>query len=168
MSLFLRTRLAAMMAFAIAALLIAGCASPVKPANTFDTAIPQWQGRLLVKVAGSPPTSFSSSFELQGNAQAGQLAFTNPLGTILARIAWTPDAATLQTISSPQTFESLDALTLYAVGAELPVTHLFDWLQGQATPSPGWQVDLSSQPQGRLSAHRSTPRPEVDLRIVLE
>ena len=129
---------------------------------------PHRQGRLLVKVAGPNPSNFSSSFELQGNATAGQLAFTNALGTILARISWAPGSATLQTISIPQTFPDLDALTLYAAGAELPVAQLFDWLQGQATPSPGWEVDLSTRAEGRLSAHRSAPLPEVDLRIVLE
>ncbi|MBC7918839.1 MAG: hypothetical protein H7Y28_13615 [Rhodoferax sp.] len=119
-------------------------------------------------MTGPSPSSFSSSFELQGNATTGQLAFTNTLGTILARIAWTPGSATLQTLSRPQTFPDMDALTLYAAGAELPVAQLFDWLQGQATPSPGWEVDLSAQAEGRISAHRNAPAPEVDLRIVLD
>jgi outer membrane lipoprotein LolB len=136
--------------------------------DAFNVEIPRWQGRLLVKVSGPNPSSFSSSFELQGNATTGQLAFTNALGTTLGRIAWAPGSATLQTVSSPQTFADMDALTLYAAGAELPVARLFDWLGGQATPSPGWEVDLSAQPQGRVNAHRSTPLPEVDLRIVLE
>lgn len=133
-----------------------------------DDGIPRWQGRLLVKVAEPNPSSFSSSFELQGTATTGQLAFTNALGTTLARIAWAPGSATLQTISSPQAFTDMDALTLYAAGAELPVAQLFDWLKGQPTPSPGWEVDLSAQPKGRISAHRKAPLPEVSLRIVLE
>jgi len=147
---------------------IAGCAFPARQTAVLDDATPRWQGRLLVKVAGPSPSSFSSSFELQGNADTGQLAFTNTLGTILARIAWAPGSATLQTISSPQTFPSLDALTLHAAGAELPVGNLFDWLRGQASTSPGWEVDLSAQNEGRISAHRSAPLPEVDLRIVLD
>jgi outer membrane lipoprotein LolB len=152
----------------IATFLIAGCAVPLRQSDKLDDLTPHWQGRLSVKVTGPNPSSFSSSFELQGNATAGQLAFTNTLGTILARISWAPGSATLQTISSPQTFPDMDALTLYAAGAELPLAQLFDWLQGQPTPSPGWEMDLSAQPQGRISAHRSAPLPNVDLRIVLE
>lgn len=152
----------------VATFLIASCAVPMRQKATFDDGVPHWQGRLLVKVTGPNPSSFSSSFELQGNATTGQLAFTNALGTILARISWAPGSATLQTVSSPQTFPDMDALTLYAAGAELPVTQLFDWLQGRPTPSPGWAVDLSGQPEGRLSAHRNAPLPEVDMRIVLE
>ncbi len=123
---------------------------------------------MLVKVAGPSPSNFSSSFELQGTATVGQLTFTNTLGTVLARISWAPGSATLQTTSSPQTFPDMDALTLYAAGAELPVGPLFDWLQGRPTPSDGWEVDLSGRAEGRLSAHRNTPLPNVDLRIVLE
>lgn len=152
----------------IATFLIAACAAPARNTDTLSDGIPRWQGRLVVKVGGSEPSNFSSSFELQGNASTGQLAFTNALGTILARIAWAPGSATLQTVSTPQSFPDLDALTLHAAGAELPVAQLFDWLQGQATPSAGWEVDLSARTGGRISAHRSAPRPEVDLRIVLE
>jgi len=33
---------------------------------------------------------------------------------------------------------------------------------------PGWEVDLSALPQGRLTARRNTPEPEAVLRIVLD
>lgn len=161
-------RLRRIFAAVIATLLIAACAVPTRQKDTFDDGMPRWQGLMLVKVTGPNPSSFSSSFELQGNATLGQLAFTNALGTILAKINWAPGSATLQTISTPQSFPDLATLTLHSAGAELPVDALFDWLQGKPTPSPGWTVDLSGQKEGRLSAHRSAPLPEVDLRIVLE
>ena len=45
---------------------------------------------------------------------------------------------------------------------------LFDWLAGRPTPVPGWQPDLSRQSEGRISARRTSPPPEADLRVVLE
>lgn len=149
-------------------LTLAGCASTLPAPAPSDAAAQRWQGRLLVKVADAPPSSFSSSFELQGTAQHGQLELTSPLGSILARIVWTPQTASLQTHAQPRNFANLDALTLEVVGAELPVAHLFDWLQGKATAAEGWDVDLSAQADGRILAHRKLPQPAVDLRIVLD
>jgi outer membrane lipoprotein LolB len=45
---------------------------------------------------------------------------------------------------------------------------MFDWLQGIATASPGWQADLSAISQGTLVAKRLTPEPLVILRIKLD
>ena len=147
---------------------VAGCASTLPATTPIDAAAPHWQGRLLVKVTGPQPSSFSSSFELRGSATTGQLELSNVLGNVLARIVWAPGSASLHSSGAPQHFDGLDALTLKIVGAELPVAHLFDWLQGQPRAADGWQLDLSAQDQGRILAHRNTPLPEVDLRIVLD
>lgn len=146
---------------------LAGCAStPPPPAP--DASAPLWQGRLAVKVLGPQANSFASAFELQGNADQGQLELTSPLGSVLARIRWAPGSASLQTSGAPQQFANLDALTLQVVGTELPIAHLFDWLQGRPAAADGWQADLSAQESGRIVARRNSPLPEVDLRIALE
>lgn len=151
----------------VAALLTA-CASPARlpPTTTPDTH--EWQGRLSVNVQTSPPTSMSASFALQGQAQQGSLRLYSPLGTTLAALNWTANAAHLQQGNQQQRFDSLEALTEQATGAALPVTALFDWLQGTPSPVPGWQVDLSTLAQGALSARRHRPMPEVILRIKLD
>ena len=45
---------------------------------------------------------------------------------------------------------------------------MFDWLEGKATSSPGWQADLSALNQGTLVAKRVSPEPLVVLRIKLD
>lgn len=110
----------------------------------------------------------SASFSLQGHAQHGSLNLYSPLGTTLATLDWTANAAHLHQGNQQQRFDSLEALTEQATGAALPVTALFDWLQGKPSPAPGWQVDLSVLAQGTLSARRDHPVPGVVLRIKLD
>lgn len=146
--------------------LIAGCASTASKDGTFSTYFPVWNGRLAIKVEDQPSQSFSSSFQLKGSAQSGELSLLSPLGNTLALLTWQPQGASLQTGNELRTFASVEALMQAATGTAIPVTALFDWLAGVATPIEGWQVDLSQQAQGRLVARRA--QPATELRFILE
>ncbi len=121
---------------------------------------------MAIKVDDQPSQSFSTSFELKGGVQTGELNLLSPLGNTLARLTWNPDKASLRTPNSTQDFTSLVALMVSATGTAIPVTALFDWLAGVPTPIEGWEVDLSRQPEGRLLARRTNPATE--LRVVLD
>ena len=88
--------------------------------------------------------------------------------TTMGALQWTPQWVQLSDGSKHQYFNSLDELTEKATGAALPVDAIFGWLQGQDVHANGWQADLSGVSQGSLSARRSTPAPEVMLRIKLD
>ena len=148
-------------------LLLGGCASM----HSRSGAEPQgdhWQGRLAVTLHSTPSQAFSANFELQGNAQAGSLAFYTPIGSTAAQLQWDADGAQLLTSGQPQRFESLDALTLYTTGTSLPIANLFDWLHGNESPAPGWQVDLQGLPNGRLQAQRLAPQVPAEMKIILD
>ena len=151
---------------ALAALLLAGCATPVRTAAPPGTAV--WTGRMALQVEESSSQSFSACFELKGSAQTGELTLYNPLGGTLAVLSWAPGSALLRSNGQTRQFESVDALLSHATGAPIPVAALFDWLAGVATPVPGWQPDLSQVAQGRLRARRVDPPPLADLRVAFE
>lgn len=155
-------------ATAFALFFIAGCAQLTSAPGTFDSRTPQWSGRLFVKVHSDPVQTLSAQFELQGSVENGSLVLTSTLGTTLARIQWTPQEATLQVGVQVQRFDSLDALTRHLTGTELPVLSLLTWLEGIPSQSPGWTVDLQDLGTGRLAAHRFSPEPVAELKIVLE
>lgn len=121
---------------------------------------------MAIKVADHPSQSFSTSFALKGSAQQGELSLFSPLGNTVARLTWNPGLVSLHTASMSTDYASLDDLMLQATGTALPVAALFDWLIGTATPVAGWQIDLSQQSEGRLTARRTDPATE--LRLVLE
>ena len=127
-----------------------------------------WQGRIAVKVSATPAQAFSANFELQGNAQAGRMVLTTPLGTTVARMHWNAEGAELQASGTSRAYPSLAELTLVTMGAELPVDALFQWLAGQSSTSAGWQSDLSQWEAGRICAQRQSPEPRVELKILLE
>jgi outer membrane lipoprotein LolB len=160
-------RLCVWLVATLAIILIAGCATPTRDRAEFP-AEKSWQGRLSLKVQTTPAQSFAASFELLGDPQAGVLSFTSPLGNTLARLQWDAHSAQLVTNGAPQNFESLDALTRYTTGAELPVAALFAWLQGQPANAPGWEADLSALPDGRLNARRLLPEVPAELKIILD
>lgn len=154
------------------ALLMSGCATLRPPASdgaadSVAHSAAFWSGRMAIQVLKDPPESMSASFELQGSALQGEMLLLSPIGTTLARLAWTPDGAKLnhgaQSLESP----NLQVLATRLTGTELPIAALFDWLDGRAAEAPGWQVDLSQHAQGRLSAERLSPEPRTALRIVL-
>ncbi|MEG0052342.1 MAG: outer membrane lipoprotein LolB [Comamonas sp.] len=163
------TRRSALPALAIAAALLAGCAQPARQLGTDALAASgHWSGRMALQVQDAQNQSFSAAFELQGRPDQGTLLIYNPLGSIIARLSWTPQQATLQQGERTANSESLPALIAQLTGSEIPVAALFDWLQGKSTAVPGWQVDLSRISDGRLRADRSSPPPEASLRIVLD
>lgn len=156
------------MAQIITIISIAACASNTRVKGQFDAGNPHWQGRLSLKVLSTPVQAFSADFDLQGTPQAGELTFTSPLGSTLARLQWDKSGAVLQTTGAPERFESLAALTRQATGTELPIASLFSWLQGKHLATPGWEADLQALPMGRLSAKRLGPEAPAELKIVLD
>ena len=149
-------------------LALADCVTAPKSSGPADAQTGPWAGRLALKVQDRPSDSFSAGFELKGNARAGELTLYSPVGGTLAVLAWQPGAATLRTGNETRQFPSVDALVAHVTGAAIPVAALFDWLRGLDTQVAGWTADLSQLAQGRLAAKRVEPRPEADLRLVLE
>ena len=150
---------------------LAGCATPSRTTKSFNaeqTNSPEWQGRISVQVLGDAPSSMSASFSLRGDAKNGELDLYSPLGTTIGALQWTPRLVQLSDGGKHQCFNSLAELTEKTTGAALPVDALFDWLQGRDVPVAGWQADLSDVSQGALTARRTSPAPEVTLRIKLD
>lgn len=147
-------------------LTFAGCAQPPR-ASAPQGASSVWAGRLALQVQGDEAQSLFALFELRGSPEQGELVLSSPLGSTLAVLRWQPGEATLQTGQQTRQAASLDALLQDAAGSRIPVSALFDWLQGINTPVAGWQVDLSSLPEGRVLAQRSDPPPPATLRIAL-
>lgn len=90
-----------------------------------------------------------------------------PLGSVVAQLQWGADKAFL--LSNGQTKESasLDAIVQEIAGTTLPITSLFDWLNGRPSAAQGWQVDLSALDKGRVFARRDVPAPAVEFRLAL-
>lgn len=154
--------------FLFAILLIAGCAQPPLAKGPDDLQNPVWRGRLALRVESEPPQSFSAGFELSGHARNGGLLLFSPLGTTLASLSWSPQAATLRNNGEVRQFDSLDALAEQATGTALPIGALFQWLAGEEATAAGWEADLSQLKDGRLFARRSHPAPPAELRLILE
>lgn len=150
--------------------LLAGCAQPPVQAPLADgQAQTYWRGRLALRVDNGPePTSFFASFELSGQAHAGELLLSSPLGTTLAQLRWSPQLALLRSNGQARTFDSLDALATEATGTAIPIAALFEWLQGRPAVADGWLADLSQLETGRLVARRHQPAPAAELRLIIE
>jgi outer membrane lipoprotein LolB len=158
-----------------AILLIASCASNTleKRLNTVENSpsAPQttfFSGRISLQVLSSPAQSFSGGFELQGDALDGSLSLSTPWGSTAARMQWKAGQAQLQSGANTQQFSSVNAMIEQTTGASIPIDALFTWLEGRSTSIPGWQADLADHVNGRISARRSEPAPQVQLRIVLD
>ena len=134
----------------------------------------EFRGRLALKIDAEvsqelgQPQSFSGSFELTGNAQAGSLLLFSPLGSTVAALNWRPGVAQMQNNNAVREFESLGAMVYSATGAELPIASLFAWLNGKTSEAPGWTVDLSRRVDGRVTARRASPNPPLELRVILD
>jgi outer membrane lipoprotein LolB len=150
-----------------AALLLAGCATPLRPGA--DTAATQsWSGRLSLRVDSEPVQTFAALFDLRGTPERGTLTLTTPIGSTLAELQWSPEEALLKTGSETRRYGSVDALILAATGAAIPIDALFGWLGGRNDTVTGWRPDLSQWSTGKLQAVREDPLPRSDLRIVFE
>ncbi len=166
-------RARALSAWACAGLL-AACASAPPGAEVLA-------GRMSVRVEADPVRQFSSGFELQGHAQAGQLGLIGPLGTLVAQARWAQGRATLTTSEGERVFDSLNELTAQTLGEPLPLAALIDWLRGKPWAVAGWaahadglagfvqlgwHIDLSQFANGHVLARRLDP-PTVIVRIKL-
>lgn len=152
-------------AMLLMAVWMTACTSPrMVPAD----ASAYWSGRMAIQILKEPSESLSAGFELQGSAKVGEMVLLSPIGTTLAKLAWTPHAASLEQGNQRLQDVSLQSLGSRLTGTELPITALFEWLAGRPADAPGWQVDLSSHAQGRITAQRSMPAPATVLRIVLD
>ena len=145
--------------------LLTACATP-EPRTV--AASNEWSGRLAIQVLKDPPESLSAHFELQGSAQSGQMVLLSPIGTSLARLQWQAEYARLEQGQEQVVGTSLQNLAARLTGTDLPIGALFDWLAGRPSEASGWQVDLSSHAQGRITAERHLPAPVTVLRIVLD
>jgi outer membrane lipoprotein LolB len=147
--------------------LLVACASPHPRLASGAGDSAHWQGRLAVKVFGKPVQAFSADFELQGSPEQGTLILTSPLGTTLAHMQWAAGSAVLIAQGKEQRFNSIQELAQKAMGADLPITSLFAWLEGRNEPAEGWEADLQELPQGRIQA-RHIEEVQAELKIVLE
>ncbi len=156
----------------LAILLIAGCALNKRAEG--QNSLEFWHGRLALRAEpdlaqGQTQTqSFSAAFELQGDADAGELLLLTPLGSTAAAIRWTPAGAELQMHNASRQFGNLQDLVTQTLGSNLPVAALFQWLHGKAVDVDGWQADFSQFDQGKIAAHRDHPEPRAQLRLVLQ
>ncbi|MDE2396849.1 MAG: outer membrane lipoprotein LolB [Burkholderiales bacterium] len=170
-----RAALAALTGLALA--LASGCA-------TRPTAEPGWiSGKLALRVdatASEAAQSLSTDFDLRGDAQAGELRLSTPLGTVIALARWAPGRASLQTSDGEKPFADLDALAQETLGVAVPLRALPDWLHGQpwsgapSTPEGrgvfeqlGWRIDVARYGEGWLEVSRAAA-PAVRLRARLE
>ncbi len=156
------------MALLAMALFVSGCAQLPRSSSAQPGASNLWSGRLSLQVQSEPPQSFSAAFELKGAAERGELRLSTPLGTTLLSARWSASEAVLEAGNQTRRYPDIDTLVAEATGAGLPVSGLFDWLQGRPGAIGGWSADLSRHADGRISARRSTPSPAAELRIVLD
>lgn len=117
--------------------------------------------------SSSQARAVSAAFELKGDSQQGELLLLTPLGSTAALIRWSASGAQLQARGQTRQFGDLQQLVTEILGSSVPVTALFYWLNGQATSTEGWMVDLSEFERGKISARRDSPAPTAELRIIL-
>jgi outer membrane lipoprotein LolB len=156
--------------------LLVGCATP--PPRT----VPDLAGRLVLRVEaheGAAPHSVSTGFELRGDARAGELQLTTPIGSAAAQARWRPGAAELITADGTRRFADLDTLAQDLLGEALPLAALIDWLRGRPWPGApslasgggfeqlGWRIDLSRFAEGWVLAARERA-PAIAVRALLE
>jgi len=171
------------------ALLLQACAThpPPLPGHV-------WSGRLGVRsdaAPGLPARSMSGQFELSGNASSGQLILTSPIGTTVARARWSdpvgaqavPSRIELEADGGTTHYATLEDMMQRAIGDQLPLAAMFDWLDGRPWPAApvqrgadgqsfdqlGWHVDLSQLAGNQLiDAQRPQPAPALHVRVKLD
>ena len=151
---------------AIAILFIASCAHQTSITSTNDIKNGPWAGRISLQIQSEPPQAFFAGFELSGQAGQGELRLTSPIGSTLGVMRWSATDAVLESGRDVKHFASVDALLEQTTGAAVPVAALFDWLGGKSTSLDGWTADLTQQGRGKITARRSSPAPQIELRIV--
>jgi outer membrane lipoprotein LolB len=157
-------------------LLAAGCASVPAAGGSMLS------GRLSLQVAATetaPARGVNAAFDLRGSAEAGELRLSTPLGPQMAAARWSPGEVLLVTSQGEARFPDLAALAREALGEDLPLQALPDWLrgrpwtgaasmpQGEGFTQLGWALDLTRKAEGFIIATRAQA-PAVTLRIRLE
>ena len=153
-----------------------------------------WSGKLGVRTDAAPDQparSMSGTFELSGTASSGQLVLTSPIGTTIARARWsdpvgaqgTPSKIELEADGGTTHYATLEDMMQHAIGDQLPLAAMFDWLDGRPWPAAparasadgrafdqlGWHVDLSQFADSRLiDAQRPLPAPVLHVRVKLD
>ena len=153
-----------------------------------------WSGRLGVRTDAAPnlpARSMSGQFELSGDASSGQLVLTSPIGTTIARARWSdpvgphgaPSRIELEADGGSTRYATLEDMMQRAIGDQLPLAAMFDWLAGRPWPGApvqrdaagpsfeqlGWHVDLSQLADNRLiDAQRPQPAPTLHVRVKLD
>lgn len=172
-----RELLAAALLFAT--IFIAGCASNSgarvqnNSKNAAISTADTWAGRISLQVQspseGVAAQSFTASFELKGEPERGVLTLISPLGSVFGVMRWTPDEAVLDSGNGRvQRYPSVESFFGQTTGAAVPVTALFSWLRGRNENVAGWTADLTRRSEGRVTARRTQPTPEAELRLVLD
>jgi outer membrane lipoprotein LolB len=153
-----------------------------------------YAGRLAVRTdaaPGLPARSMTGEFELSGNASSGQLVLTSPIGTTVARARWSdpvgshgePSKIELEADGATTRYATLEDMMQRAIGDQLPLAAMFDWLSGHPWPAApvvagdatgsftqlGWHVDLTQFRDNRLiDAQRPRPAPTLHVRVKLD
>ena len=153
-----------------------------------------YAGRLAVRsdaTPGMPARSVSGQFELSGNASSGQLILTSPIGTTVARARWSdpvgtqgaPSRIELEADGATTRYATLEEMMQRAIGDQLPLPAMFDWLSGRPWPDApvrrsadggsfdqlGWHVDVSQLAGNQLiDAQRPLPAPVLHVRVKLD
>ena len=171
------------------ALLLQACVShpPPLPGHVYS-------GRLAVRSDAAPnlpARSVTGQFELSGNASSGQLILTSPIGTTVARARWSDPVGTqgipsnieLEADGGTTHYATLEEMMQRAIGDQLPLPAMFDWLSGRPWPAApvqrgadgasfdqlGWHVDLSQLAGNQLiDAQRPRPAPTLHVRVKLD
>ena len=171
------------------ALLLQACVShpPPLPGHVYS-------GRLAVRSDAAPnlpARSVTGQFELSGNASSGQLILTSPIGTTVARARWSdpvgtqgvPSRIELEADGGTTHYATLEDMMQRAIGDQLPLPAMFDWLSGRPWPAApvqrgadgasfdqlGWHVDLSQLAGNQLiDAQRPQPAPTLHVRVKLD
>ena len=123
-----------------------------------------WQGRMSLTVHQTPVQYVSAAFELEGNANEGELTLFSPLGHASLVLRWSPGLAEWLQNGKTRSFASLSEMTQAATGTDLPLTALFEWLAGRDLAVPGWTIERTG-PTGPWSAKRHLPEPAVTLMV---
>ncbi len=158
--------------------LLAACASPPRQPGE----LPWTTGRMSLRIDATPTQplqSVSAAFELRGDGTSGELRLNSPLGSRVASARWAPGLAVLANSDGERRFGNLEELSREALGENLPLAALPDWLAGKPwTGAPhdsteagfdqlGWQVSLARRSEGWIEARRSSP-PAVLVRVRLD
>lgn len=168
-SLVARRRLLAIGAGAgLVAALLSGCAGPRAKFSDASRSRGHWSGRLSLNVDSQPPEQFYASFDLQGSADAGQLALYSPVGSTIALLRWRLGEAVLQQGGQSRDYGSVEALAAAVTGTPIPIRSLFSWLHGEDADVAGWSANLDELDKGRMSAQRHQPAPAARLRVILQ